>query len=364
VTVYYFVLALLPLSILSSLVRSRESGTLILAITAFTTFCISGLRWASDVDHLDYADMFTENPYLSNFNRESIRDLHGEPGYLLISAVLKTLGMDFVVLSTVCAAFSVSAKVLVVKRFTNNASLVFCLYLCIHFVTIEFIQIRWAVASALIAIAVYQQCQRRLLATAALLALAISFHYFAALFVLVCLMAEIRKESLFYALAIVLSLIGVALAIEGLVPEAIDSDIYVVKRTLRYLTDPLSNVGFFSYAKLAMFPVITSILTKCYPDVVKDSVTGILYRITYASIAVTLLLSFVPLMHFRAVVLADLFGLLLIMRILDFKIHRILQASIIMAFGILYAVWYVFDVINYIDADRLYNYQSWLKFII
>jgi hypothetical protein len=337
---------------------------MVLTITTLATIAISGLRWASDVDHLEYAAMFAETPELINFNQESISDLHGEPGYLLVSAILKSLGIDFVVLSVACAVFAIGAKAWVARRFSPNASLALCLYLCIHFITIEFIQIRWAVASAIIALAIYHQFNRRLFAAAALLALATTFHYFAALFVLVCLLAEVRRASYFYALVALTSLVGMLLAMGGTVmPEASESNLYVVKRIFRYLIDPLSDVGMLSYAKLAMFPLTYALLAKCFPSVTKVPVTDFLRRITFASIAATLLLSFVPLMHFRAVVLADFFGLLLMVRMLDGRIGQLARFGILAIFSVLYAVWYVLDIGNYIAADRLYEYRSWLQFL-
>jgi hypothetical protein len=362
--IYYFVLALLPLSLIASLVRSRDMGSIVLRITTLATIAISGLRWASDVDHLEYADMFAVNPELTNFNRESIWDLHGEPGYLLVSAILKSLGMDFVVLSVACAVFAIGAKAWVARRFAPSASLALCLYLCIHFVTIEFIQIRWAVASAFIALAIYYQFNRRFSVVAALLALATSFHYFSAFFVLVCLLAEVRKASYFYALVTLISLLGMLLAMQGTVISApFESNLYVVKRIFSYLSDPLSDVGPLSYAKLAMIPFTYALLVKSFPSVAKLPETDFLRRITFASIAATLLLSFVPLMHFRAVVLADFFGLLLIMRMLDGRVEQLARFAIMAVFSCLYAVWYVLDVGNYIAADRLYEYRSWMQFL-
>lgn len=362
--IYYFVLVLLPLSLIANLVRSRDMGSIVLTITTLVTIAISGLRWASDVDHLEYADMFAETPVLANFNQESISDLHGEPGYLLVSSILKSLGVDFVVLSVACAVFAIGAKAWVARRFSPSASLALCLYLCIHFITIEFIQIRWAVASAIITLAIYHQFNRRLFSAAALLALATTFHYFSALFVLVCLMAEVRKASFFYALVFLTSLLGMLLAMGGtMIPEAAESNLYVVKRTLRYLTDPLSDVGMLSYAKLAMFPLTYALLAKCFPSVTKLPATDFLHRITFASIAATLLLSFVPLMHFRAVVLADFFGLLLMVRMLDGRVGQLVRFGILGTYSALYAAWYVLDIGNYIAADRLYEYHSWLQFL-
>lgn len=363
--VYYFVLALLPLALVASSMRSRDVGRLLLFGAAAAAIVISGLRWESDVDHPEYAEMFAVTPDLANFNRDSIWDLHGEPGYLLASSILKSLGLSFFVLSAACAAFAVGAKAWVASQLSRSASLAFCLYLCIHFITIEFIQIRWAVASALIALAVYHQFHRRLFVVVVLLALAVGFHYFSAIFVLVCLLAEVRKESFFYFVIVSVSLFGLVLAMASpVIPLVFDSDIYIIKRTLRYLTDPISDVGLLSYAKLAMIPLAYFVLAKRYPYVSADLVTNFMRRIAFASIAATLLVSFVPLMHFRAVVLADFFALLLLVRILDQRANQFERIAILSVFSVLYAIWYVIDIANYVAADRLYEYRTWLPPLI
>ncbi len=363
--VYYFVLVLLPLALVTNLARSRDASRVMLAITALATIMISGMRWASDVDHIDYADMFTETPNLANFNPESIRDLHGEVGYLLLSAIFKSLGLNFVTLSFACAAFSVGIKAFVSSRFSRSASLAFCLYLCVHFITIEFIQIRWAVASALIMLAIHYQYHRKLVVAAALLVLAVGFHYFSVLFVFVCVLAEVRKETIYYLVVVSASLVGLILAVEGFVyTEVNESELYVIKRLFSYISDPLSNVGLLSYAKIALFPFVYFVLTKLYPALAVEPVTMFLRRIAFASIAATLLVSFIPLMHFRAVVLADIFSLLLLLRMLDRCGNQVIRVAILSAFSTLYSVWYVIDIANYIDAGRLYVYRTWLQMFI
>jgi hypothetical protein len=359
--VYYFVVALLPLTLLAAIARRRDIEVAVLVALAFSAICLSGLRWASDIDHMEYAEMFVENPTLANFNAISIAPLHGEPGYLLITAIFKSLGLGFVALSAMCAVFAVGTKAWVVSKFTRSGSLVFCLYLCIHFITIEFIQIRWAVAAALVAVAIYFQAQRRLMASLIFLLCATSLHYFSALFIVVCLLAEIRKDGIFYATVTLLAIAGVALVADGFfVPQIFDSNFYVVRRALRYLTDPLSNVGIMSYGKLALFPLTYAILANVYPHVVRDRIVIFLQRIAFASLAATLFLSFIPIMHFRAVVIADLFSLLLIFRMLDLGIRAESRTVISVIFCALYGTWFIYDVGNYIAADRLYEYQSWL----
>jgi hypothetical protein len=362
--VYYFVLAILPLALISSVVRERSVAMLGLIITAAVTIVVSALRWMSDVDHPDYAAMFEENPNLDNFNYESIADLYGEPGYLLLSAIFKSLDFHFAALSAFCVIFSLAAKAWVVWRFTRAAALALSLYLCVHFITIEFIQIRWAVASSLIALAIYFQFGRRLMLAALLLCVATSFHYFSAAFVFVCLIAEIRSFRVFNAVVIAFSVTGFLLARDASISFAnIDSELYVIRRTFRYLAEPLSDVGVLSYARLLMVPVAFQVIAFRDPAWRLSPTTEFLRRISYASIALTMLLSLVPIMHFRAVVLADIFSMALIVRSLESNRKNPEVIASLSVIIILYVIWYVMDISNYINADRLYAYKSWLHLI-
>lgn len=365
--IYYAILLLLPLSLVATLMRRRSSDLLVLTLAAASTMAISGLRWESDVDHPGYAEMYEETPDLASFSPDSIRELHGEPGYLLVSSALKALGVEFYALSFLCALFALGAKAFVANRFTSGGSLAFCLYLCTHFITIEFIQIRWAVASALIGLAFWNQYTRRLGMAALYLALAVAFHYFAAVFVLVALLVELRSDRLFYVIVLMMSVTGALLAWDwplGVVaPELPESDVYVLERATRYLSDPLSHVGVLSYLRLAAFPVLYFLVNAWY-QTGTDEVVAFLRRAAFASIGVTLLVSFVPLMHFRAVAVADVFSLLLVVRLLERRVPAFERATALAVFTGLYAIWYVMDVRNYVTADLLYEYKSWLRFVI
>lgn len=363
--IYYFVLLFLPMAYFVSIARSSQSNRMLLIGAMLTATIISGMRWASDVDHPDYVEMFLNNPDLANFNSDSIRALHGEPGYLLVSALFKSIGLNFVALSVICAIFSLAAKALIAYRFSPNSALVFCLYLCIHFITIEFIQIRWAVATGLIAVALYYQFKDKFVIAALLFGVAIFFHYFSIVFVMVFVAARIKREIHFNLAIGVASLVGIALAATGFaLSESYGSEIYVIRRAFRYLFDPQSGVGVLSYAKLAMFPIAYYYLAKFSKQVPEDASIIFLRRVAFSSLALTLLLSFVPLMHFRAVVIADLFSLILIVRMTDILKSKFDKAIILIIFSALYAIWYVIDVANYIAADRLYEYKTWLQLYI
>ena len=95
-----------------------------------------------------------------------------------------------------------------------------------------------------------------------------------------------------------------------------DSDAYVISRTLRYLTDPASGLGVLSFVKLLAYPAAYATLSFCFdrerPS--RGSLENFLFKLGLASISATLLLSFIPIFHFRAGVIADAVGLCLVLK--------------------------------------------------
>ena len=107
-----------------------------------------------------------------------MNQLYGEPGYLILNSLVKTLGGSFVLVSALCTATSISLKLFFFRKFCQFAALSLSLYLCIHFLTIEFIQIRWAVASSFLLLAFYLMHAGRNLAALVSLLLLLCFTTF------------------------------------------------------------------------------------------------------------------------------------------------------------------------------------------
>lgn len=360
--VYYYLLLIIPLAYLASMSESKLAGRLVLVLTALLTIVISGFRWGSDVDHMDYARMFAETPSLENFNQDSIYEIHGEPGYLLLSSLVKSFGLDFVTLSLLCVIVSICLKIYVGSKFTSHASLAIVLYLCLHFVTIEFIQIRWAVASAIIIQAYYYQYQKRYKLSIVFLMLAFSFHYYSAIYIIVSLIVELKKDIYFNIVVLILVVLGLHLMVTDFIYLGTNqSDAYIMKRAFRYLNDPQSQLGIFSFIKLAMVPGVYYFLKSRYPAIVQDETTEFLKRIAFSSIAITVLMSFVPLMHYRAAVVSDFFSLLLFARLVEMGMDRYDRIILVTSFLVLFTVWYLIDISYYIQADRLYEYRTWIN---
>jgi hypothetical protein len=300
---------------------------------------------------------------LSQFNQESITPLYGETGYLFLSAIFKTLGSGFFLLAFACALCSMFLKSTVVRKMSGQASLAMCLYLCLNFITIEFIQMRWAVATGLLSLGFCFQYLQKYKAALLCFVLPLAFSYFSVVFWVVALLVTLKGYKRFYVLFFVSLLAALLLKIDYLRGLLIsDSDIYVLTRLTRYASDPDSHIGLFSLAKLAMYPAIYALCVWYRPSYPwrTDRLNLFLFKLSFAALSVTLFVTFLPILHARATVIADFFSIIWILNAMDKALDS--EARLV-SFGVLgafFGAWYLIDLSNYIRAGYLYSYHTWL----
>jgi hypothetical protein len=365
--VYAFPALLAIVAYVVYLSGDRRRDVQLVVATSVVVVLVSGLRWGSDADFLDYLGIFEETPSLRHFNPESIQAIYGEPGYLLLNSAFRSLSLDFYVLTLACALLSISVKALVSSKLSRHASLTLALYLCIHFITIEFIQIRWAVASSLLILAFYLQYRRKLWATALCLLGAVGFHYFSVVFLLVGLLLEVRGTKAFAGLVLLLGVsglvVGPLLSTMGL---AAGGEAYILERALRYLSEELSSIGPLSYLKLAAYVGIYAAVRLAGRDAgaPADERARFLSRITFSTLALTLFVSFVPIMHHRAVVIADFFAIIFVVDAIETHAGRHMAPRLVLALVALLVTWFAFDLRNALAAGGVGAYGTWLRLVL
>jgi hypothetical protein len=360
--IYYAPLVLASAAVAAQVSRSRDLDRSILMIAAIAVAFIAGLRWYADVDYAGYVEMYQDTPPLERFNADSTRGLYGEPGYLLLNSVFKWLGLDFFVLALVAAIVSMSLKTFVAYKLSRHASLAITLYLCIHFITIEFIQMRWAVATGFIALAFYYLYRRRASAVILSLALATLFHYFSLVYWVAALMASAKGYHRFQVLLGASAVAAAFLSLESVAPLLLnDSEVYLLFRLNRFAGEELSTVGVLSYAKVAMYPALYFLCVsqrRSY-DWAGDPLNLFLYRASMVLLSITLAASFMPILHHRATVVADFIAILWVLNAAHIALCSGLRTVVWAVLVVLFSTWHVIDVANYLRADRLYQYRTW-----
>jgi hypothetical protein len=360
----YYVPALLAAAALTAQVaRSRQLDASALAAMVMVAIVISGLRWRSDVDYAGYLEIYAGTPPLSRFSLSSIAGVYGEPGYLLLSSVFKSLGLDFFVLAFLSTLASLLLKSFVFFRLSPHASLAIGLYFALHFITIEFIQMRWAVATGFIALGFYMQYRGRNVAAALALAGAVVFHYFSLAFWIVALFLAskgYRRFQLLFAFSVIAAAFSL---IDYVAPLLItESEWSLLRRLSGHVEAGLGTLGPFSYAKIFMYPSIYAACVWTRPGFAwrEDPLNVFLHKAALTTLSVPLLLSFLPILHYRAFVVGDMFAILWVVNSMHVALSRGVRMIALAGLTVLFCTWHVMDVGNYIDANRLYPYRTWL----
>lgn len=320
-----------------------------------------GLRYFSDIDYGPYYELFDTTPSLLNLNLQELSVLYGEPGYLLVSAFFKSFGLGFVSVALISVMLAVYLKLKVLSALTNQYVLAFTLYLTIHFVTIEFIQLRWAVASGFIVAALYNILKGKKWSALVMLIFATSFHYFSLVFLPMFIFRKISARTVnaififSFLAAMFYKFIGFSFV------YMIDTNIYIAKRFLRYLNDPESSIGFFSFSRLILY-YVTFVAIRKFVRRDTDVQYYDLEKMSLLLLSIPLILSFIPLMYFRAVNIADYFCIATILYQFD-KIKNGYTILYLVVLSVLFCIWNILDVQNNYNAGYIFEYKNWLETI-
>lgn len=350
---YYFPVLMVILSKLSFF-----SAALRVVATVFLfSFVIifSGFRYYSDIDYSGYYELFLEVPLIFNFSKENIYGLYGETGYLLINSIVKTLGFDFYVITIVFSMLSITIKYYVANKVTKYPIQIMALYLCLYFIIVEFIELRWSVASALVILSVYYLYCRNYYKYLITIFVASLFHYYSLVFLslLVIPILSLRMAYFIFSFCLLLSLVYRIADVSIFVD--IDSNYYIIRRFLRYLNGPESSVGVFSYLKILLY-----LLVFLFLKIIKGGVRNInLEKVALILLSFSLFVSYVPLLYFRSMVISEFFCLMYIFHMLAYCRFNT-RLFVLMLFGLLFSLWNIIDVRNNFDSEYISYYSSWL----
>lgn len=181
---WYFVVftALLMLSLVEGGVRSRWPGYACGVILAL----MAGLRYETGFDWADYERHFILSPPFGATNiYASITTITVEPGYELLTRVLRTLGADFQIMIFICGVFSVWALVRLTARFSPLIGVVLLWYYGFLFLPGPLATMRQTLSVAFVYLAIVDLNDKRWARAAAWSAIALSLHTFSLIFILI-----------------------------------------------------------------------------------------------------------------------------------------------------------------------------------
>jgi len=366
--VYYFITFLTFIALLLFYKQSKKFDLIFCTVILVILTLFTGLRMDSDADYSNYYQYFQLVPTLSEFSYDKVKDIHGEIGYLLFSSIFNTIGAEFYIFLSVTVFISLAGKIHFYKLYVGNAALGFCLYLCLSFVNIEFVTIRWALATTFISLGLlYKHIKNYKLSVLFFIA-SICFHYFSILFILLSLINFKRINISWYFIVFFVVLIVVnIIKYSGVSFELVFSDNvpFIVHRIIRYLTASEfdSNIGVISQLKNCLY--IFSFLIFFFLDrkVFNDRLTSQLFKSTMLIGIITLCFLNLPLFYHRSVVVLDILSIALILRMIQLS-------TLIVSFKVIYIwfftfmmlIWSVIDINNKFNTKVILEYKSILRY--
>ncbi|PSB83910.1 hypothetical protein C5F63_17800 [Photobacterium damselae subsp. damselae] len=355
---YYSVLYITLLSCFFVLLDRRSYNIfLICAISLFISF-VSGLRAFSDADYLNYFNMYHLVPTLLNINLMDYRNLYGEPGYITFESFLKTIGAPFYIL-TICASFfSIFTKSYVIVKLSKNVFFIILpIYLCFHFITIEVIQIRWAIATSIIIFSYYLFLSGKVKRSFLLFFISFLFHYFSVVFILPLFFIKKKMFKIINVLLIfsVLFSLFSFFDIKSLILSTNINSFGVIGAKLSYyVSENGSHIGAILLIKTYALLIIS------YFIFIKNK-TNLGYLVIALNIVLNMM-TFLPLLFFRTMVVVDFFSLVLVINYINANYFWRFKFPILLVLLLCSSLWAINDVWNYKASGSISDYISIINY--
>lgn len=169
-----------------------SKSTLYLALAAIPMILVSGLRWETGVDHMNYFYVFTNILY--NLNT------HVEIGYKLLCEAILLFTEDMSVMFFVCSVITVTLTMISIKRSSSNIFISTFLYIAMGFFFYSMNSIRHFIALAIFMFAFKYLKERKLLKYLIAIVIAAAFHKIALIAIPIYFIFNIKFKAYWYAI--------------------------------------------------------------------------------------------------------------------------------------------------------------------
>lgn len=321
-----------------------------------------GLRWNSGADYDGYLYIYDLLPTLGDFSRKSVEYIHGEIAFLLLSSAIKSLGVEDYLYMFILSFISLYLKAAFFSRESRFPIFVFSLYILVFGLTYEFVQVRYAVAIALVLMAISVRSDgKKYLAICFLLA-ATFIHYFSFFFIPVILVSRYIRFShislfiMFILLFQIVQIVNVVGILEN-VASQIDGG-QIERRLTGYFdrghySQPVSIFSPVVVRYILLSAIVIFAARKIYPD--KSTFNELVQLMLVLALASSML-SFNSILFSRSIVISEIIGLLLIVEVIgkvyEANIRFVLLSSCLLVYSLFF--------IQAVRSDSIYEYKTWL----
>lgn len=345
--------------VVTPFLSGRLLNILFLAFLVYYVTVISGFRQHSDVDYIGYVNIFSEVPVVADFTLSAVKNIYGEVGFLFLNSLVKSLGGDFYIVTFTAALISIFGKAYFASKLCKNSAFLLSAYLCFHFITTEFIELRWSIASTFCIISMYFYYFKNSFNLGfVFFALAVLFHYFSLVVIIIFLVSKFPTRFLI-AVAVASFVISFFYSgrFTGLGVETPYDQFYLMRRLFRYLNDPESKIGYFSFLRLGGY--IFLILVALY---IKPSGAYLSYgliKLALSCLTVSIVFTIVPILYYRSMIFTDLICLAVLLLLVS-SFSPALRLCGLMTLSIPLMFWCYFDYVNTSSSGKILPYTSWI----
>lgn len=204
-------LALILLSALGFVKELNANARFLLLLCVNAVLVTLATTRVGDRDFLNYIDIFNDCPKLFDFSLST--EIHGEPGFLLLCSIIKTIGLNFRVLLFVVSFASVSLALNFFRKYAYFEFVAVVIYFAHVFLLRDMMQIRAGLAASISLYFIPYLYRGKWIQAALIILLASLFHsaVLALLLVLPIYPVYKRNPNLLYYLLMAGLLIGLIL---------------------------------------------------------------------------------------------------------------------------------------------------------
>ncbi|WP_434931431.1 EpsG family protein [Shewanella sp. HL-SH5] len=362
--VYYAPIIFVLVSLVFLFVRARGVNLLLSTILVLFVTFITGSNYYAVSDYDNYIELYNSIPDISVFKFSDLKYYYGEIGFVYLVSLLKYFSIPFVAFTLVLSFISIALKSYFYAEFNKNAFYSISMYLCLYFILVEFIVIRWSVAVAFILVGYCFIFSKKYIYGMFFLLCSSVFHYFSLMFIVLSLFIN-RFFSFRLYLVSILSVTFVSSLLSLLDLSFISSFDTNISTTIAfYVLEKDTEIGLISRAKVFIYAVIILFYLGFKSRDYIDKSSRFLINSSMIFIFFSILFFEFPALFQRATVITDVFCIATLVRIAECK----LKGNIVSLFYILLSFALVFILWSFIDVNNSYNirvwdYESWSIFL-
>jgi hypothetical protein len=175
-------------SFLELVYSELNAKIIVLLLIGVLLIFVASLRFG-DRDYTSYVEIYEDvNPFFSSLQQKAI---HGEPGFILLNRLCKTIGVGYIGMFFIMALSSVSLSLNFFRKNTSLFLIAVLIYFCHVFMLRDMLQIRSGLAASISLYSFTFIKQRKLLKFLSVIILASMFHIGVAIIILVYLIYPI-----------------------------------------------------------------------------------------------------------------------------------------------------------------------------